>query len=176
MKLAPINEYYSPSFGAVKSIGEYTEKQMNLDFELKNILKNPYKSIRNKTPANYYGSKGYDFLIQPVSTDRVQLSMCKDLKIIYDGIKRSYTCSEEINIGEHCDNAPLNVDDIKCTYNHHNGNKNTYIGLFSGLLIVLSMALGFSQYKGTRVASMQTIEKVSALTDSIYNKLASVFK
>lgn len=177
MQVSPINNNFAPSFAAIKSIGNFTETQTELDIKLKNILNEPHKDLKNKTPNQYYEKKGYNFVIKPIADDKVGLSMQKNMTITLTNGARSYDCTEEIPIGEHYDNNQLRTEDIIDVYNKaHKRNQNMLIGLFGGTVLALLLTLGLSQFQGVKVASIQTVEKIGAMTDSIYNKIASILK
>ncbi len=176
MQILPINKNFAPSFAAIKSIGNFTEKQTELDIQLKNILNEPHKDL-HKTPNKYSEKKGYNFVIKPIGDDKVCLSMQKNMTITLTNGARSYDCTEEIQIGDHDDNNPLRAEDIIHVYNKsHRRNQNMLIGMFCGTVLALSLTLGLSQFKGAKAASIQTVEKIGAMTDSIYNKIASILK
>lgn len=173
MQISPINYSYAPSFAAIKSLGSFTEKQTELDMQLKNVLNEPNKSLKNKTPTNYYGKKGYDFVIQPLSNDAVELSMRKDMKIIGTGINRSYTWSEEIHIGEYNDNAPLVTEDIIGTYKSHKSNQNMLIGIL-GFATAAMIFLCLSHCRGAKSAALESAGKAGETIDSMYNKFTNI--
>lgn len=174
MQVLPINKSFAPSFGEIKCRGNSSEKQIELDWQIKTYLRTPNKDCNNKTPEKYYEQKGFDIGITSMPNgNTVNVSLYKRDKKTKNLDHQSFFLRKEINIGDYSNPEELNAKEIKDKYEASRSFFYNHSKILSVAAAVILVA-GLSQIKGTKAAALQTSEKVSVTMDSIYNKLTNI--